>query len=188
MEPYYFITRDSAFGAFSIVWQATSGRPRVWQVFLPRGGRSGEDWLQATLDGARPQFDPAIAAIGERIDAFLGGEPVTFELGDIDLERCSAFQQRVLLAEHAIPRGWVSTYGRIARHLGVPGAARAVGRALACNPFPIIIPCHRAVRSGGELGGYQGGPQMKRVLLEYEGVEFTVSGRVAMTRVYYPRS
>ncbi len=185
MESSYYITRDSIFGPFSVVWRATKGGPRVWRVFLPRGEASGEAQVQAALAGAHRHSDPAIAAIGERIGAFLGGEPVTFGLEYIGLERCSEFQQGVLLAEYAIPRGWVSTYGRIARHLGLPRAARAVGKALAGNPFPIIIPCHRAVRSGGELGGYQGGMRMKRVLLEREGVVFTASGRVVLRRVYY---
>lgn len=102
----------------------------------------------------------------------------------VALELCGEFQRRVLLAEYGIPRGWVSTYGRIARHIGSPGAARAVGTALAENPFPIIIPCHRAVRADGTLGGYQGGKEMKRALLEMEGVEFKGAG-VSMERVYY---
>jgi methylated-DNA-[protein]-cysteine S-methyltransferase len=89
------------------------------------------------------------------------------------------------MAEREIPRGWVSTYGRIATHLGVPGGARAVGGALARNPFPIIIPCHRAIRSDGSLGGFQGGPDMKRALLEFEGVGFSSTGRVAAERFYY---
>jgi len=72
----------------------------------------------------------------------------------------------------------VSTYGRIARKLGLPRAARAVGNALARNPFPLIIPCHRAVRFDGSLGGYAGGVRMKKMLLELEGVEFDRHGRV----------
>jgi methylated-DNA-[protein]-cysteine S-methyltransferase len=103
----------------------------------------------------------------------------------IALEDCSVFQRRVLLAEYAIPRGWVSTYGRIAAALGRPGGARAVGRALATNPFPLVIPCHRAVRAGGDLGGYQGGVAMKRALLTFEGVEFTEGGKVRLERVHY---
>jgi methylated-DNA-[protein]-cysteine S-methyltransferase len=73
----------------------------------------------------------------------------------------------------------------MAEHLGVPGGARAVGRALARNPFPVVIPCHRAVRTDGDLGGYQGGVPMKRALLEMEGVAFTEAGRVRMDRVHY---
>jgi methylated-DNA-[protein]-cysteine S-methyltransferase len=59
----------------------------------------------------------------------------------INLRQCFEFQKNILLAEHKIPRGWVSTYGRIARKLGVPNGARAVGTALARNPFPIIGTC-----------------------------------------------
>jgi methylated-DNA-[protein]-cysteine S-methyltransferase len=78
----------------------------------------------------------------------------------------------------------VTTYGRLARHLGAPRASRAAGRALATNPFPIVIPCHRAVRSDGSLGGYQGGVEMKARLLEMEGVQVE-RGRVLMNRVFY---
>lgn len=60
-----------------------------------------------------------------------------------------------------------------------------MGGALARNPFPILIPCHRAIRSDGTLGGYQGGVAMKRALLEIEGVDITVNGKVRMSRIYY---
>jgi methylated-DNA-[protein]-cysteine S-methyltransferase len=79
----------------------------------------------------------------------------------------------------------VSTYGRIAAHLGIPGGARAVGNALATNPFPIVIPCHRAIRSDGTLGGYQGGLAMKRALLEQEGVTIDERDKVVSPRLCY---
>ncbi len=82
---------------------------------------------------------------------------------------CSVFQQQVLRAVSAIPRGKVRTYQFIAKQIGKPKAARAVGRALATNPFPLIIPCHRVIRSDGKLGGYQGGLKMKKALLRKEG-------------------
>jgi methylated-DNA-[protein]-cysteine S-methyltransferase len=90
-----------------------------------------------------------------------------------------------LRAEHGIPRGSVSTYQRIAKLLGNRNATRAVGGALANNPFPIIIPCHRAIRSDGTLGGYQGGLKMKRALLEMEGVFFNALGRVLTDKFFY---
>jgi methylated-DNA-[protein]-cysteine S-methyltransferase len=126
-----------------------------------------------------------MAELGERVQHFLGGDAVDFDLGLLALGRCSPFQRKVLLAEHGIPRGWVSTYGRIARHVGVPGGARAVGGALSRNPYPVIVPCHRAIRSDGQLGGFQGGRRMKRALLELEGVEFGPAGRVLTGRFYY---
>lgn len=85
------------------------------------------------------------------------------------ISSCPAFQQKVLRAVSAIPRSEVRTYKFIAKQIGNPKAARAVGRALATNPFPLIIPCHRVIGSDGKLGGYQGGIKMKQALLREEG-------------------
>ena len=94
--------------------------------------------------------------------------------------------RRVLLPdEHRIPPGWVSTYGWNARHLGIPMAVRPVGSGLVGNPFPIIFPCLRADRSNNELGGFQGGPDMKRALLELESVELSSTGEVLAPRMFY---
>jgi methylated-DNA-[protein]-cysteine S-methyltransferase len=185
MNPLSHHLLPSTFGTLGIVWQETEEGPKVHRILLPSERTSVGDLIQEAHVNANPLSCPAITALGERIQGFLKGEAVDFELDLIALERCSEFQRRILLAEHNIPRGWVSTYGRIARHLGVPGAARAVGSALARNPFPIIIPCHRAIRSDGSLGGFQGGLEMKRALLKLEGVEFSQSGKVVMSRVYY---
>ena len=81
------------------------------------------------------------------------------------------FQRQVLNALKEIPRGDVRSYGWLARRLGHPRASRAVGNALAWNPFPFIIPCHRVIRADGRLGQYSGGgDNMKARLLAYEGV------------------
>jgi methylated-DNA-[protein]-cysteine S-methyltransferase len=79
----------------------------------------------------------------------------------------------------------VSTYQRIAGHLGDRNSARAVGTALARNPFPIIVPCHRAIRSDGNLGGFQGGLAMKQALLAMEGIHFDNAGRIVADKLYY---
>ena len=181
----FFTLQPSAFGRLGIVWQETDKGPKAQRIFLPDERTPVENLIQMTFVATSPLSCPAITELGERIQSFLEGEAIGFELEIIALERCSEFQQRVLVAEHGIPRGWVSTYGRIARSLGIPGGARAVGRALARNPFPIIIPCHRASRSNGELGGFQGGQKMKRGLLELEEVEFSQSGEVPANRVHY---
>jgi methylated-DNA-[protein]-cysteine S-methyltransferase len=152
---------------------------------LPHGKASVKNLIQADFVDSNLMSCESILELGERIRSFLSGEPVKFELGIVALEVCSTFQRRVLLAEYEIPRGWVSTYGRISRNLGIVNGARAVGRALSRNPFPIIIPCHRAIRSNGELGGFQGGLRMKRTLLEHEGVSISKEGKVLTTRIYY---
>ncbi len=115
------------------------------------------------------------------------GEDIVFSLEAVDLSLCSPFQASVLQAEHAIPRGRVSPYKLIADYLKKPGGARAVGNALATNPFPIIVPCHRAVRSDRRLGGYQGGLDMKRDLLEKEGIVFDKRNRVNTVRWFYEK-
>jgi methylated-DNA-[protein]-cysteine S-methyltransferase len=79
------------------------------------------------------------------------------------------FYRRVLRATRRVPLGAVITYGDAAAQAGNPRAFRAAGTALATNPLPIVVPCHRVIRAGGELGNYGGGPEMKRFLLELEG-------------------
>lgn len=175
----------SPFGTLGLVWQDRPAAPVVSRVLLPREQTSTEDLIRQTDPGSVSGTCEFVSHLARRIQGFLAGEPQVFELSLIALETCPEFQQRVLRAEHGIPRGWVSTYGRIARHLGSPGAARAVGNALANNPFPIIIPCHRAIRSDRSLGGFQGGVKMKRVLLQLEGVEISSSGKVLKQNLYY---
>jgi methylated-DNA-[protein]-cysteine S-methyltransferase len=126
-----------------------------------------------------------IDLVADQIMAFLTGEDIRFSLDIAHLDLCSQFQQKVLRAEHGIPRGSVSTYQRIAKYLGNRNGARAVGTALATNPFPIIIPCHRAIRSDGTLGGYQGGLGMKQTLLKMEGILFDASGRIVIEELFY---
>ncbi len=83
--------------------------------------------------------------------------------------KLTPFQWRVLKAVAEIPLGETRTYAWVARAAGHPGAARAVGGALKRNPYPLIIPCHRVVRGGGQLGGYSGGgPEVKARLLSLE--------------------
>jgi methylated-DNA-[protein]-cysteine S-methyltransferase len=90
------------------------------------------------------------------------GEPLDPSIG-------TGFQRRVWQLTRDIPRGQTRTYGQIARLAGSPGAARAVGQAMARNPRPIIVPCHRVLGSDGGLTGFGGGVDMKRRMLQLEG-------------------
>jgi methylated-DNA-[protein]-cysteine S-methyltransferase len=174
----------SSLGRIRVVWTRTSVGPKVHRIALPNDEvvHDGRASVQHVEDLAR---DPVIEALASRIESFLEGKEVEFDLTILDFARCGRFQERVLRAEYGIPRGYVSTYGKIAHHLGAPGGGRAVGGALASNPFPLVIPCHRAVRSDGNLGGFRGGLEMKECLLRMEGVRFHPNGRVIMDRVYY---
>ncbi len=179
------IVESTPFGPVVLVWTRLDGVPRIVQVLLSSTGSSAVARLGALYPDSRSASCREIDAVAGTIKAFLAGKDVSFPLEIAAVETRPAFQQAVIRAEHAVPRGSVTTYGRIARRLGREGAARAVGNALATNPFPIIVPCHRAVRSDGRLGGYQGGPAMKRALLEREGITFDERGRVAVPRFHY---
>ena len=138
----------------------------------------------AYLDPA--QADDVLAQLAERIsprilaaprrldeprrelDEYFSGRRHHFELA-LDDRLMSRFGRRVLGATAAIPYGGVSTYAAVAAQAGSPRGARAAGNALGANPLPIVLPCHRVLAAGGNLGGYTGGLQRKRTLLAIEG-------------------
>lgn len=177
--------RNTPFGELALLWQDQGQGERILRVVLSTAqttaGRIVASSFPASVAGSWATVD----LLADQMVSFLSGEDIAFSLEGLRLECCSGFQQQVLRVEHGIPRGRVSSYQRIAAQLGKPKAARAAGTALAANPFPILIPCHRAIRSDGSLGGYQGGLTMKRALLELEGVRFDSAGRVDPKEFYY---
>ena len=107
--------------------------------------------------------------------AHLGGRAgIELPLKWLDWTGVPPFHRRVYERVHAIPRGQTLTYGGVARAVGSPGAARAVGQAMARNPFPLIVPCHRVV-AANNLGGFGGGLALKRRLLRLEGADLGAS-------------
>jgi methylated-DNA-[protein]-cysteine S-methyltransferase len=114
---------------------------------------------------------PEVQVVIDRISALLRGE--TSDLGTValDMDGVPEFHRRVYEAARAIPPGKTLSYGDIAKRVGAPGAARAVGQALGRNPFPIVVPCHRVLAAGGKIGGFsaQGGVATKRRMLAIEG-------------------
>ena len=157
----------------------------ISRALLSKYGDTADRLVATSYPDAVPASCSDIDAIAGQMAAFLAGEDIRFCLDLARLDLCTEFQRRVLCAEHGIPRGRVSTYGRIAGHLGKAQAARAVGTALANNPFPLIIPCHRAIRSDGRLGGFQGGFDMKRLLLEMEDVSLNSHGKVVGKEFFF---
>jgi methylated-DNA-[protein]-cysteine S-methyltransferase len=111
-----------------------------------------------------------LARILAQLKEYFAGKRDSFELA-LDLQSLTPFQRSVLSAIQQVPVGETISYGGLARKIGRPGAARAVGRALGSNPIPIIIPCHRALAADGTLGGYsgRGGVRTKQALLTLEG-------------------
>lgn len=172
-------------GSVTLYWKSEHPLHKLQGALLSLPGTPSEQRMRALDPLSRPGTDPILDSMAERLARYLSGEIASFPLEELAMERCGPFQTLVLGAEHAIPRGRLSTYGRIAAHIGHPRAARAVGSALGTNPFPILIPCHRAVRSDGGLGGYAGGLEMKRALLALEGITLSPDGRAPTDRFVY---
>jgi methylated-DNA-[protein]-cysteine S-methyltransferase len=109
-------------------------------------------------------------AVARQIDEYFAGRRHTFDV-PLDWQLSKGFRRTVLghLAVD-VDYGTTASYGTLARLSGSPKAVRAVGTACATNPIPIVVPCHRAIRADGTLGGYRGGPAAKRALLNLEGV------------------
>jgi O-6-methylguanine DNA methyltransferase len=110
------------------------------------------------------------------INEFLFGIRKSFSV-EIDWRILNGFQREVLLLTVQIPFGEITTYDALAKRLGKPSAARAVGAALGTNPMPMVIPCHRVIAADNQLQGYIGGVEIKASLLELEGHEIE-NGRV----------
>ncbi len=114
---------------------------------IRRDGEGRSQWVSAIMD-------------------YLEGQPLPLDL-PVDVQ-ATAFQRRVWEALRAIPYGSTRSYSEIARSLGNPQATRAVAHACATNPVPLVVPCHRVVRTDGGLGGYRWGLERKRALLDQE--------------------
>lgn len=134
----------------------------------------------ARAHGLRPvRSAPHLGRARRQLEGYLRGERTALEI-EVDLSGVTPFQRAVLEAARRIPRGSVLTYGDVARRVKRPRAGRAVGQALAHNPVPIVVPCHRVVSAGGALRGYLGDRiGLKARLLKLEGVPM-LGDRVAM--------
>ena len=174
---YFYSLIETRFGEAGVVFHQDRDRFLVCRIVLPYMERKATANITAKYPGA--VMNPLnCGAVCTQIDDFLSGETVAFDFSGLDFGIVSGFARIVLKAVFKIPRGFVMTYGGLAASLGVPGGARAVGNALAGNPFPLVIPCHRVIKGDGSLGGFGGGTKLKRSLLELEQVSFNKKERV----------
>ena len=149
----------------------------VSSLELPESGRLP---INEKIDGLPGAENAVLAA--ELLRRYFNGEPVSFDDINVDLSGHSTFFNEVCSAVRSIPVGQVMSYGEVASLIGKKGSARAVGRVMANNPVPIIVPCHRVVAADGRLTGYSaaGGLKTKAALLSMEGVELREEGRVVV--------
>ena len=152
---------ETAIGTCGVSWSDAG----ITGVALPRERRLSGSGLEAS-SGAPDGVRAAIAAMVMLLD----GQRSDLRAVELDERGLDEFRRRVYAATREIGPGTTATYGEVARAIGEPGAARAVGAALAQNPFPIIVPCHRILAATGALHGFSapGGRATKRRMLEIE--------------------
>jgi methylated-DNA-[protein]-cysteine S-methyltransferase len=161
-----YTTADSPFGPLLLA-QTKRGLVRVG---LPN--QDSDELLVDLADRVSPRVLEAPAQLDEvrhELDLYFDGKLDRFDL-PLDWQLSGGFRQRVLRAINRIPYGQTRSYTEMARKAGNERAVRAAGTACGSNPIPLVVPCHRVLRTGGALGGYGGGLPMKQRLLELEGV------------------
>ena len=176
MKPARYCLFETPLGTCGIAWREaadSASRPVVTAVELPGATPRATESRIARKSGLnRPSLPPPeIVAILERIRRHLGGEVQDFRSVALDLSAVVPFFRQVYEAAREIPPGQTRTYGEIARAVGQPNRAQEVGQAMAKNPVPILIPCHRVAAAGGKPGGFSahGGRATKSKLLSLEG-------------------
>jgi len=158
-----FATIDSPFGPLTVA--AT----RMGLVRLAYPGEKGVlEELSTRLSPRVLEVPAKLDRVRRQLDEYFEGRLRRFRF-DLDWTLVGPFGRKILSATARIPYGSVASYRDVAARIGNPRASRAAGNALGSNPIPIVIPCHRVVRSGGALGGYTGGLDRKRFLLRLEG-------------------
>ena len=170
-----YAVMPSLHGDIGIVWTLHRGMCRVIAVLLP-GKKKMDRAVRDPFPNAARGTCREIETIACRLARFMEGKEVAIPLDLFDMEILYPFQKKVLMKCRQIPRGKVLSYGGLAKKIGVPKAARAIGTALARNPFPLVLPCHRVVQSTRRPGNFGGSPAMKVELLAGEGVRLNGRG------------
>jgi methylated-DNA-[protein]-cysteine S-methyltransferase len=160
-----YTSADSPFGTLLI---AATRRGLVRVAFPEEDGEQVLERLARRLSPRIVEAPAPLEPVRRELDEYFAGARRRFDLA-LDWSLIGPFGRRVLRVTSAIPYGGVLSYGEVAAEAGSPHGSRAAGNALGSNPIPIVIPCHRVLRSGGALGGYGGGLERKRWLLELEG-------------------
>lgn len=171
-----FALFDTAIGLCAIAWRGDA----IVATALPdpNPGRILGRLLARCPEAVEAEPSGAARRAIEAIRSILRGERPDCEDIALDLSAASGFERRVYAAARAIPAGRTMTYGELAAQIGDPGAGRAIGAALGANPFPILVPCHRILGSGGKSGGFSapGGTRTKFRLLQIERAGTSADG------------
>jgi len=165
--------------SIGIVWRFWGNKPLIERIFLLCSRNQLISKIKKEFNTINITERSVPGDISKQILGLYAGSEVNFDYSLLNWSKLTKFSAKVLKQTGQIPRGKVATYSGLAVKIGSPQAARAVGTALANNPFPLIIPCHRVVRTDGSLGGFGGGIKMKKELLAREDVVSDEKDRVA---------
>jgi len=171
----YYRLLETSFGTVGIIFKGD----KAVRITLPSTKTNAQKEIRSISPEAE-EHSTGMQSLAEMIQGFFYGENVVISMDFVDISLVTPFQLRVLMTERSIPRGKTASYSWLARNAGTK-AIRAAGSVLARNPWPIVVPCHRAVHKDRSIGQYQGGPSMKRKLLEMEGVEFENESHVSVS-------
>jgi len=166
MDEEHFVVYESSIGFIVIV---TKNGKVVSLDVTDKGTYEARKMILSIYPDARESMTP-FKTIRTLLDRYLQGREVDFDV-EVDISHLGSFTRKVLNELRKVPYGEIRSYGWLAKKVGRPGAARAVGQALKRNPIPIIIPCHRIIRDDGTIGGFSMGVNIKERLLALEGVK-----------------
>ena len=172
VAPQYHVF-DTVGGFCGIAWNTVG----ITRLQLPAENAAGTErnLLRRAPDAELGKPPPSVLGTVTDVKRYFAGERIDFSGVELDLAGQGEFFMRIYAAARRIGWGQTSTYGTLAKEIGLgPEAARGVGQAMANNPIPLIIPCHRVMAAGGKVGGFSapGGTTSKIRMLELEGMKF----------------
>lgn len=176
MTLFKYIIPESPIGEITIIWKKKP-KFQIEELIISNPNKKSSEIVQEkyekegelTINKKSKPFNNFL----KQLNNYFNEKDYKFSLDYLNLDKLTEFQRKVLKTEFQTPKGKINTYKGLAKAIGSPGAYRAVGNALSKNPYPIIIPCHRTVKSNRTIGGYGGfsmGFESKKTLLELDGL------------------
>jgi len=168
----YFSIFSTLLGHSAIVWHIVPRGVKIKRILLPQSKTRLIRTIKQLFPDSQKKEHRHIQSVICTIRTLLRGKPASIPLDILDFSALTAFERLVLKNTRTVMCGSVRSYGEIAKRIGKPKAYRAVGNALAKNPFPLVIPCHRVIAANNNIGGFQEGSALKKNLLIREGISF----------------
>ena len=176
MTIFKYIINPRPLGEITIIWRKKP-KFQIEEIILSKPDKSSSQIAKEKYEQAEElhinKKSKQLNNVLKELDNYFNEEECKFSLEYLNLDKFTPFQRKVLEAEFKTKKGTINTYKDLAKAVGSPKAYRSVGTALSKNPYPIIIPCHRTVKSDRTIGGFGGvaeGLESKKILLELDGL------------------